>query len=182
MALCAGSDCKEWVLTSLCRVFNGMCGLDSVAGFKHAAMLAVEYDEWRRRFISQNHAVPLLFHDVCKLEGSTAMEGVSAKKATEKPVPRSGDLLMAGTSCKDLSTLSDYAKKNKGVSVIASGAGSSGSTFQATVRFASSAPDLKVMIFENVAGLMHKMGESTSNYQAYMGALASSGWVAKAIR
>ena len=114
--------------------------------FKH--MWSCEFVPDKRQWIMDNFAPPKLFGDITRLADGPCHDYVSGALAEVDEV----DILIAGTSCKDASRLNPHHAQR--LDVVASGAHSTGGTFQGFARLvAKLGPRCRLVYLENVSTL-----------------------------
>ncbi|KAF3914918.1 hypothetical protein ABW20_dc0107988 [Dactylellina cionopaga] len=132
--MCSGTESPllalGLIITHLKSLFNADMAIEHV--------FSCEIEPWKQAYIERNFQPPILFRDVCELGGEFATTAYGAKVR----VPGNCDLLVAGTSCVDYSSLNNHGKGiNDG--------GESGRTFWGMFRWVEKHRP-KIVILENV--------------------------------
>ncbi|EPS37854.1 hypothetical protein H072_8336 [Dactylellina haptotyla CBS 200.50] len=134
--MCSGTESPLLALGLLTANIKSLYGVDMEV--EH--VFSCEIEPWKQAYIERNFQPPILFRDVCELgeEYATTAYGAKAK------VPGNCDLLVAGTSCVDYSSLNNHGKGiNDG--------GESGRTFWGMFSWVKKHRP-KLVILENVCG------------------------------
>ncbi|EJD08575.1 uncharacterized protein FOMMEDRAFT_102039 [Fomitiporia mediterranea MF3/22] len=134
--MCSGTESPllalELIQESMQRIFS------TKLDFHH--VFSCEIEPFKQAFIERNFSPPILFRDVCELGGEEATTAYGSRE----PVPGDVDLLIAGTSCVDYSTLNNEKKD-------IDSNGESGRTFRGMLSWVDKhRPPL--VILENVCG------------------------------
>ena len=117
---------------------------------------------------------PCLFVDICDL-GSPVAECAAHKKKC--PVPEV-DLLVIGTSCKDMSRTNPYPPKGSAVLSQQASKGGSAQTFHGMLAYLSSkCPSL--CLFENVDTMDESRGSDMTNMDIFLAETSSRGYEAQ---
>ncbi|EWC46566.1 hypothetical protein DRE_04289 [Drechslerella stenobrocha 248] len=132
--MCSGTESPLLALglitTHMKSLFNAEMAIEHV--------FSCEIEPWKQAYIERNFQPPILFRDVCELGEDFATTAYGAKVR----VPGNCDLLVAGTSCVDYSSLNNFGKGlNDG--------GESGRTFWGMFRWVQKHRP-KIVILENV--------------------------------
>ncbi|KAJ6260535.1 DNA repair protein RAD5 [Drechslerella dactyloides] len=132
--MCSGTESPLLALglitTHLKSIFGAEMKIDHV--------FSCEIEPWKQAYIERNFQPPILFRDVCELGEEYATTAYGAKVK----VPGDCDLLVAGTSCVDYSSLNNFGKGlNDG--------GESGRTFWGMFSWVQKHRP-KIVILENV--------------------------------
>ncbi|KAK6359728.1 hypothetical protein TWF696_000868 [Orbilia brochopaga] len=132
--MCSGTESPLLALglitTHLKSVFGAEMTIEHV--------FSCEIEPWKQAYIERNFQPPILFRDVCELGEDFATTAYGARVE----VPGNCDLLVAGTSCVDYSSLNNFGKGlNDG--------GESGRTFWGMFRWVKKHRP-KIVILENV--------------------------------
>ncbi|KAG8885935.1 hypothetical protein FRB98_001541 [Tulasnella sp. 332] len=132
--MCSGTESPLLALMQVSRVIKRDYG--ATLEFEH--VFSCEIVPWKQAYIERNFSPPLLFRDVTELgnEQATTAYGAMAD------VPLEVDMLIAGTSCVDYSSLNSNKQ-----SINASG--ESGETFRGMMRWVARAQPT-IIILENV--------------------------------
>ncbi|BGP45700.1 hypothetical protein JCM10450v2_001530 [Rhodotorula kratochvilovae] len=132
--MCSGTESPILALKLMLR------SLETQKGVKGSVehVFSAEIEPFKQAYIERNFHPPLLFRDVCELPNEKARTAYGAFAA----VPQHADMLIAGTSCVDFSTLNNLQKGLEDD-------GESGRTFFGMFRWVQKARP-KVVILENV--------------------------------
>ncbi|EOD10393.1 hypothetical protein EMIHUDRAFT_248363, partial [Emiliania huxleyi CCMP1516] len=101
--MCSGTESPLLALDMICGALKAQSG-QSIA-VEH--VFSCEIEPFKQAYIERNFAPPLLFRDIRELGDE---EATTAYGAT-RPVPGEVDVLIAGTSCVDYSTMNNKQKK-----------------------------------------------------------------------
>ncbi|KAF8323124.1 hypothetical protein DL93DRAFT_2162312 [Clavulina sp. PMI_390] len=134
--MCSGTEAPLLALGQLARAIQEDHGV--TLNIEH--VFSCEIEPFKQGYIERNFRPPILFRDVCELGNDEATTAYGAKV----PVPGNVDLLVAGTSCVDYSTLN-----NEKQDIDANG--ESGRTFRGMLSWVTKHRP-KIVILENVCG------------------------------
>ncbi|KAL5513360.1 hypothetical protein ACEPAH_3759 [Sanghuangporus vaninii] len=134
--MCSGTESPllalELIQESIQKLFSMKLDIEHV--------FSCEIEPFKQAYIERNFSPPILFRDICELGGDEA----TTAYGSQVPVPGDVDLLIAGTSCVDYSTLN-----NEKQDIDADG--ESGRTFRGMMSWVDKhRPPL--VILENVCG------------------------------
>ncbi|GAA6053725.1 hypothetical protein JCM3770_003185 [Rhodotorula araucariae] len=132
--MCSGTESPILALKLMLRSLEEQKGVE--ASVEH--VFSAEIEPFKQAYIERNFHPPLLFRDVTELPNEKARTAYGAFAT----VPQHADMLIAGTSCVDFSTLNNL---KKGLT----DGGESGRTFFGMYRWVEKARP-KVVILENV--------------------------------
>ncbi|KAG8902838.1 hypothetical protein FRB99_004034, partial [Tulasnella sp. 403] len=134
--MCSGTESPLLALNLIARALKKNHGVE--LQFEH--VFSCEIVPWKQAYIERNFKPPILFRDVTELGYEEATTAYGAKA----PVPIDVDMLIAGTSCVDYSTLNN---QKQGFDA----KGESGETFRGMKRWVERAKP-PIVILENVCG------------------------------
>ncbi|KAG8977786.1 hypothetical protein FRB90_008682 [Tulasnella sp. 427] len=134
--MCSGTESPLLALGLITRALKKDHGVD--LQFEH--IFSCEIVPWKQAYIERNFKPPLLFRDVTELGNEEATTAYGAKIT----VPIDVDMLIAGTSCVDYSTLNNQKQDIEAK-------GESGETFRGMMRWVQRAQPI-IVILENVCG------------------------------
>ncbi|GAA5939099.1 hypothetical protein JCM3775_003183 [Rhodotorula graminis] len=146
--MCSGTESPILALKMMLRSLEAQKGIK--ASVEH--VFSAEIEPFKQAYIERNFHPPLLFRDVQELPNDKARTAYGAFAK----VPQHADMLIAGTSCVDFSTLN---KLRKGLE----DDGESGRTFFGMFRWVEKARP-KVVILENV--LSAEWNEMVKNFNS----------------
>ncbi len=153
-SLCSGSEGAHFVLLAMEKAYN-----DAGVPVTFRQIFACEKSEPKRKWIDLlvNDAEPLS-SSICIFKDIEDLGEAEAKCFTHKrccAVP-TVDLVVVGTSCKDLSVLTRKRKACHDLPILAkqSSKGGSAQTFRGMLRYIQEHPPA-MLVFENVDGLEH---------------------------
>lgn len=152
ITLCSGTDAPIIALEALLKILNDT----TTANIKHKIemehVFSCEIDKYKREFIKRTTNPPLLFNDVKELaSGKTHAHD----EKTKRKVPKDFNILVAGTDCKDFSTLNKSRKS-------LNGGGKSDVTFHSVLKF-TAIHQPAIVVLENVANC--PIGEMIAKFE-----------------
>ncbi|KAJ3052919.1 hypothetical protein HK097_005420 [Rhizophlyctis rosea] len=100
--MCSGTESPLLALGLITRALEDQYG----ATLEVEHVFSCEIEPFKQAYIERNFKPPILFRDVCELGGKTAKTAYGA----EVEVPGNVDMLIAGTSCVDYSSLNNEKK------------------------------------------------------------------------
>ncbi|KAI9342379.1 helicase-like transcription factor HLTF/DNA helicase RAD5, DEAD-box superfamily [Obelidium mucronatum] len=136
--MCSGTESPLLAIKLIGEALSAKLGIPDVLKIHH--VFSCEIEPFKQAYIDRNFSPPILFRDVRQLCNDTATTAYGATVA----VPGNVDILIAGTSCVDYSSLNN---KKQGIEA----AGESGDTFRGMLGWvANHRPP--IVILENVCG------------------------------
>ncbi|KAG8999653.1 hypothetical protein FRB94_003868 [Tulasnella sp. JGI-2019a] len=132
--MCSGTESPLLALMQVSRVMKRDHGV--TLEFEH--VFSCEIVPWKQAYIERNFSPPVLFRDVTELGNEEATTAYGAMA----PVPLAVDMLIAGTSCVDYSSLNNNKQS-------INARGESGETFRGMMRWVARAKPT-IIILENV--------------------------------
>ncbi|KAK7207152.1 hypothetical protein BZA70DRAFT_270604 [Myxozyma melibiosi] len=134
--MCSGTESPLLALRMIARTAKQKMGLD--LEFDHA--FSCEIEPFKQAYIERNFKPPVLFRDVVELGEDEAMTAYGSMVT----VPGDIDILIAGTSCVDFSTLNNLKKTLEDQ-------GESGRTYRGMCRYVTK-HNPTIVVLENVCG------------------------------
>ncbi|KAK6543033.1 hypothetical protein TWF694_006963 [Orbilia ellipsospora] len=132
--MCSGTESPLLALDLIISNMKSLFGVE----MRIQHVFSCEIEPWKQAYIERNFRPPILFRDVCELGEEYATTAYGAKVK----VPGNCDILVAGTSCVDYSSLNNFGKGlNDG--------GESGRTFWGMFGWVTKHRP-KIVILENV--------------------------------
>ncbi|KAJ3065360.1 hypothetical protein HDU98_011270 [Podochytrium sp. JEL0797] len=136
--MCSGTESPLLAIELISEALEEKLGGASKLDVKH--VFSCEIEPFKQAYIDRNFSPPLLFRDVRQLSSTTA----TTAYGSTAPVPGHVDILIAGTSCVDYSSLNN---KKQGIEA----AGESGDTFRGMLGWVVNHRP-PIVILENVCG------------------------------
>ncbi|GAA5937049.1 uncharacterized protein JCM15063_000140 [Sporobolomyces koalae] len=133
--MCSGTESPILALRLMFRALEQQTGVKG----RMQHIFSAEIEPFKQAYIERNFSPPILFRDVTELADDEAVTAYGAKVA----VPGDVDMLIAGTSCVDYSTLNT---KQKGIDA----GGESGRTFMGMLKYVERHRP-GIVILENVS-------------------------------
>ena len=119
------------------------------------SVFSCEIEEYKQAYIERNFAPPILFRDAEQLQFDIATTAYGSETA----VPGGVDILIAGTSCKDASSLNNHKQD------LRFGSGESTRTYRGMLGWVTKHLPAFVVL-ENVCGAPSKQGSGKDRYAA----------------
>ncbi|KAJ3049830.1 hypothetical protein HDU99_008817, partial [Rhizoclosmatium hyalinum] len=136
--MCSGTESPLLAIKLIGDALSEKLGIPNVLKVHH--VFSCEIEPFKQAYIDRNFSPPILFRDVRQLCNDTATTAYGATV----PVPGNVDILIAGTSCVDYSSLNN---KKQGIEA----AGESGDTFRGMLGWVNNHRP-PIVILENVCG------------------------------
>ncbi|KAJ3007556.1 UNVERIFIED_CONTAM: hypothetical protein HDU68_003463, partial [Siphonaria sp. JEL0065] len=136
--MCSGTESPLLAIKLIGDALSAKLGVPNVLKIHH--VFSCEIEPFKQAYIDRNFSPPILFRDVRQLCNETATNAYGATV----PVPGNVDVLIAGTSCVDYSSLNN---KKQGIEA----AGESGDTFRGMLGWVNNHRP-PIVILENVCG------------------------------
>ncbi|KAF3919922.1 hypothetical protein AA313_de0201806 [Arthrobotrys entomopaga] len=100
--MCSGTESPLLALDLIISNLKSLFGVE----MRIQHVFSCEIEPWKQAYIERNFRPPILFRDVCELGEEYATTAYGAKVK----VPGNCDILVAGTSCVDYSSLNNFGK------------------------------------------------------------------------
>ncbi|KAI8615565.1 hypothetical protein BC830DRAFT_1064253 [Chytriomyces sp. MP71] len=136
--MCSGTESPLLAIKLISEALTTKLGIPNALTVDH--VFSCEIEPFKQAYIDRNFSPPILFRDVRELAGAEATNAYGAVV----PVPGNVDVLIAGTSCVDYSSLNN---KKQGIDA----GGESGDTFKGMLGWVSNHRP-PIVILENVCG------------------------------
>ena len=98
--MCSGTEAPVLALEMIAKSAKKLHDVDLTI----KTVFSCEIEEYKQAYIERNFAPPILFRDAEQLQFDTA----DTAYGSNVPVPGGVDILIAGTSCKDASSLNNH--------------------------------------------------------------------------